>query len=144
MAELPLELGIVASFIAAILTATFAHLWTLRRENDSKKMKIIGWLEWLKMFLETTDQFRYKEQKINKLPWWADHAMQDIGESLYLVTENTRRNLLGLINECWLEEPVVEYLEGHNGKILDVLYDKSKVQTMKRNIDILIKQIIDP
>ena len=134
--------GTVTPIIAATLTALLTHLGARRREDYAKKMKIVGWLEWLKNFLKQVDHFHNKEQKIYKLPWWADHAMQNIGDSLHLLRENTRRNLLNLVNECWLDDPILAYTH-EEGKIVDASYDKQKVQNMKSNIEKLIKQIKD-
>jgi hypothetical protein len=138
---------ILSPIIAATLTALFTHYWARSRENHAKKMKIVGWLEWLKNYLAQIDYFPLKQQRVKTLPWWADHAMQNIGDSLHLLREDTRKSLVTLINECWVDAPVTEYISngtGREAEIVDAKYDKDNVQKMKNDIENLIKRIKDP
>ena len=153
MAELPPQvsiwlamLGLLASIFAASLTAFLTHVYASRREDHAKRMKIVGWLEWLRNFLEQVEkELPFPEsQKIGKLPWWADNAMKDIGDSLYRLPEAARENLMKLINKCWVDEPAEHLYDTVKDKIVDVNYNSAKVKTMKMDIEELIKQIKDP
>lgn len=111
-------------------------------------MKIVGWLEWLKFFLKQVKDITL-EQRRGKLPWWADNAMQNIGDSLHILRQNARMNLLKIVNECWVDAPVKKsVVEGSDAEAsifsMDAFYDKGKVQDMINDIDKLIKQIKDP
>jgi hypothetical protein len=152
MAELSSELSVLLAILtptaAAFLTSYFTHRYAQKRENYAKRMKIVGWLEWLKDFLKQVNDLPTK-QKTDKLPWWADHAVQSIGDSLHLLSENTRINLLKLIDECWIDAPVIKTsVEGKDGiasiSSIAPVYDQSKIQNMMNEIEKLINQIKDP
>lgn len=144
-----LTTGVIIALVSAIstasLTAILTHWANLRREKNVSHQKIIGWLEWLKSFLEENKNFHYPEQRIKKLPWWSDYALQSIGDSLYSVDNTAREKLKKIVRECWTEYPVKEYKYNRiTGGIIDTIYDDDKVNEMKKEIGELIKQISDP
>jgi DNA-binding ferritin-like protein (Dps family) len=140
-----LTIGVIIALVSVSLTAILTHWANLQREKNVSHQKIIGWLEWLKSFLEENKNFPYPEQRIKKLPWWADHALQSIGDSLYSIDNTAREKLKKIVRECWTEHPVKEYKHNRlTGEIIDTIYDDGKVKEMKKEIEELVKQISDP
>jgi hypothetical protein len=144
-----LTTGVIVALVSAAstasLTAILTHWANLQREKNVSRQKIIGWLEWLKSFLEEYKNFPYPEQRVKKLPWWSDNALQSIGNSLYSIDNTAREKLKKIVRECWTEHPVKENTHSrYTAEIIDTIYDDGKVNEMKKEIDELIKQIKDP
>jgi hypothetical protein len=143
-----LTTGVIVALVSAIstasLTAIITHWANLQREKNVSRQKIIGWLEWLKSFLEENKNFPHPSQRSGKLPWWSDNALQSIGNSLYSIDNTARDKLKKVVRECWTEHPVKENLLSASGRVINTIYDDDKVSVMKKEIEELIKQISDP
>lgn len=103
--------GILSAIIASIITAGLMHHFELERDKQRRRLKILGWLRWLEFYLDEVESgklFEVKKGKTfdkdvikNKLHWWADHAMQNCGDSLGLLSENERKEFIGLLKDTF-------------------------------------------
>ncbi|MDH7508940.1 MAG: hypothetical protein QHH00_06025 [Methanomassiliicoccales archaeon] len=131
--------AILSAVLASVLTAVAIHLLELRRDKQQRRLKILGWLRWLEFYLDEVESKKLDANLLtDKLPWWADHAMQSCGDSLGLLSEKQREEFIGLLKGTFEQSGMISPETA--GPILDkaskLLQDleKKKWKNKKDNI----------
>ena len=99
----------IISFISGASIALLGNRLSQKRRNAARKAKLTTWLIWLSSILKqgkkgTVDLAR-------KLPWWADHALQDIGDLFIILNKEQTNNLKTLLAKAW-ENDIFTLVEG--------------------------------
>jgi hypothetical protein len=99
----------IISFISGASIALLTNRLSRKNQDAARKAKLTAWLIWLSSILKQGETGTINLEK--QLPWWADHALQDIGDLFIVLNKEQARDLKTLLSKAW-ENDIFTIVEG--------------------------------